>query len=396
MSLEHEGKPEEGGPVDAGAGSAPLGALADFSSSWSGQGVDVNSIKAALRRLLQELNPPQEGQSHPPVKASLLSRIVVLDRGAENARAMEAMGELARLHPSRTMMISVDRDAPPGLDADATVYCQLQTGMQPRVCFEEIRLTARGDLAGQLSSVVVPLLIPDMPVVLWWIGEPPAEDDELLRICNRLTIDSDPLGAQGPDRVQRLVAAMGPGKIVTDLAWAELSPWQDVLAQLFDPLETRPYQRTLDRVEIQYAAGTTSSRPLLMAGWLASTFGWALEARETGEQLGEGRHYLRGAAGQVELHLTPRVAPSRSAGELLSVSLSSGSGEGKAFLSVTRYEDGVCATMRTRLPDHLEQSRVVPLARPSWASLLSGELDRRKADPAYLASLALASKLAQA
>lgn len=372
--------------------------MASVTRSWGGEDVNINAVKSALVQLIRELNPPRgTGQPHPPVRASLLSRIVRVAKGADESRAREALEELAELRPARTLVVAVDPAAPPGLDAYATARCQLRSGTEPRVCSEEVRLTARGDLANHLASVLAPLLIPDMPVVLWWIGDPPQEDEELLHLCDRLVLDSDLAGPAALPGLARLVEILGPRRIVTDLAWAELSPWRELLAQLFDPVETRPFQRTLKALEIEYGAGVPTTRPLLLVGWLAASLGWSLEEPVSGVDLEEPRLTFRSPAGPVDVQI--QVAAGRAgleSGALLRVALEARWEGLEATFEIARHEDGVCATARTSLPGRPEQVRVVPLERPSWATLLSGELDRRRADPVYRASLALTAGVASA
>ncbi len=365
------------------------------SSYWSGEDVNVNRVKAALVQALRELNPPAEpGQIHPPVRASLLNRIVRLAPGLDEPRIRQALEELAEIHPSRTVMVATDPAAPSGLDATASARCQLRSGTQPRVCFEEVQLAARGDLARHLSSVVEPLLIPDMPVVLWWFGAPPGEDEGLLQLCDRLVLDSDPAGPAALPHLRRLVEALCPARIVTDLAWAQLAPWRELLSQLFDPVETRPFQRRLDSLEVEYAAGIPTTRPLLLVGWLATSLGWQLAKPGDPGTPDEPRLRFRTADGTlVEARIG--AAPAWGAlqpGDLLRVTLRAHLDRGEAAFSVARHEDRVCATLHTALPDRQRQDRTVPLAPPSWASLLSGELDRRRADPVYRSALALAAE----
>lgn len=365
-----------------------------ISSSWSGEDTTINQVKSALVQALRELNPPTEpGQIHPPVRASLLNRIVRIPQGADTSRAMEALEELADIRPSRTLLVTTAPEAAPGLDATVAVRCRLRSAAEPQVCFEEVQLTVRGDLANHLSSVLEPLLIPEMPVVLWWLGTPPSPEEELLELCDRVVLDSDPTGPEGLPDLERLADALAPGRIVTDLAWAELASWRELLAQLFDPVESRQFQYGVERLRVEHVAGAATTRPLLLLSWLAASLGWT--AKEPAIRLPAEEWALRFQAGHGPVEARIVAVPADGTlgpGDLARVVLEARVGGDQAEFSIVRHREGWCAAVRVALCGRTAQERVVPLARPSWASLLSGELDRRSGDPAYRASLSRAAR----
>src|SRR5207245_4465671 len=61
------------------------------------------------------------------------------------------------------------------------------------VCYEQILVRARGNVDDRLASALIPLLVPDLPVFLWWTGTPPLGSrsfTDLLRLTDRLVVDS--------------------------------------------------------------------------------------------------------------------------------------------------------------------------------------------------------------
>ena len=79
---------------------------------------------------------------------------------------------MAERHPSRTLLL-VPRpdDEPTGIDAELSIRC-FPIGDRA-VCGEVIELTLRGNRAAAPASIVLPLLISDLPVFCRWRGEPP-------------------------------------------------------------------------------------------------------------------------------------------------------------------------------------------------------------------------------
>ena len=70
-------------------------------------------------------------------------------------------------------MLAADPDGPPWLDAKIQAHCVLPRADAPETCSELIFLTAGGETGRHLSALVAPLLIHDLPVTVWWPGEPP-------------------------------------------------------------------------------------------------------------------------------------------------------------------------------------------------------------------------------
>ena len=85
--------------------------------------------------------------------------------------AEETLAGMAERHPSRTLLLVPHPDEPDGLDAELSLRC-FPVGDRA-VCGEVIELALRGDRASAPASIVLPLLISDLPVFCRWRGEPP-------------------------------------------------------------------------------------------------------------------------------------------------------------------------------------------------------------------------------
>ncbi|MGO4758161.1 glucose-6-phosphate dehydrogenase assembly protein OpcA, partial [Streptomyces sp. 2MCAF27] len=83
------------------------------------------------------------------------------------------------------------------------------------------------------QSVVLPLLLPDAPVVLWWPDDAPEHpsEDLLGRLAARRITDAQ--ATEDPVATLALRArTYTPGD--TDLAWTRITPWRSVLAAALD------------------------------------------------------------------------------------------------------------------------------------------------------------------
>ena len=244
-----------------------------------------------------------------------------------------------------------------------------------QVCAEQITLHVEGPPAGHLESLVVPLLVPDLPVFLWYPdGEiPSSPEGGLAALADRLILDS---GAAGDCKTSlRGVASLLREEsvpTVCDLQWAALSPWRALVADLFAPPERAGELGKIERVEILHSE-RGECRALLFAGWLSATLGWHPESAGRTEKGRELR--FAGHSGKVTVELTPgatEAAPSR-------VRLSSG----ECSFQVSRYEQRADARSSMMRGDELVGERTVHLGSSDVGALLGEELRITGRDEAY-------------
>ncbi|MEU9142339.1 glucose-6-phosphate dehydrogenase assembly protein OpcA [Streptomyces sp. NPDC048349] len=198
-----------------------------------------------------------------PTTGLVLTLLVVTDE--ENAYdALRAASEASREHPCR--IITVIKRTSRGshklrasrLDAELRVGSDAGTG-------ETLVLRLHGELTEQAGSVVLPLLVPDAPVVAWWPADAPADvaGDSLGSLAQRRITDAaaafDPVGVLD-DRA----AAYRPGD--TDLAWTRLTPWRALLAAALDQ---KPLPVTGAAVESE----PDNASAELLARWLEDRLG---------------------------------------------------------------------------------------------------------------------------
>jgi glucose-6-phosphate dehydrogenase assembly protein OpcA len=313
------------------------------------------------------------------------------------------MASLASRHPSRTLLLVAAPDAPDGLDATIRTHCAARPSGLGHSCFEQVYLVVRGTTALHLASVVVPLLVSNLPAILWWIGRPPTGHDPLLELCDRLVVDSDDF----PDAPAGLAAldactAAGESRLeLGDLAWRRISPWCQLVAQFFDPPDARAYQRRIRRVRVDYAAnpnGVVSAGPLLVAGWLASRLDWEPETTTTARGaldvlLAADRQADDGGSEEVVLQIRPRKESDALPGALLAVELTAGPSDAAATFTVRAGDSPACAITRAVLPGVREVERIAPLGQFDTAELLARELERPVADPVYADTVAMVGRL---
>ncbi|MGX1269241.1 glucose-6-phosphate dehydrogenase assembly protein OpcA [Streptomyces phaeoluteigriseus] len=193
-----------------------------------------------------------------PAVGMVLTLVIVTDE--ENAYdALKAAGDASREHPSRTLVVirrvsRSPRDRTKSrLDAEVRVGADASTG-------ETVVLRLYGEVADHAQSVVLPLLLPDAPVVVWWPVNAPLDPA------------ADPLGALAQRRVTDTYAAEQPVRDLTarsetytpgdtDLSWTRITPWRSMLAAALDQVTCK-----VESVEVEGEEFNPSCE--LLAMWL--------------------------------------------------------------------------------------------------------------------------------
>lgn len=218
------------------------------------------SAIAEVERDLAELRRQELADGRPELRTSVMTHIAwAPPEWAEEAR--RTLEGLEERHPSRTILLFPDPSAPDGVEHGVSVRCFALEDSTREICSEVIELRLGGARAKAPASLVLPLLVPDLPVFCRWRGEPPwgeAELEQLVGVCDRLVVDSSEW-AGAPGSYARL-AVLFDRIAVSDIAWARTLPWRARLASLW------PGIAGVERVAV---TGPRAEAHLL-AGWLRS------------------------------------------------------------------------------------------------------------------------------
>ena len=383
---------------------------------WEARDTTIDAIGTRLAELW---NIGTEGSAETPwvtekglphARASVLNLIVVVVDEAAAQRVVHTMLTLGIRHPSRAIVLVTDHHADhAALDARISTHCHPSADGDERVCYEEVVLSVHGEAAEHLDGIVAPLLIHDLPIHVWWPGNPPFGDPvfhQLVEMGDRLIVDSSDFD----DLLvgMRRLAATRRRSGVGDLAWRRLAWWQELTAQFFDTPRFRRYLPNLSRLHVRYAVAPAGGRrrrrdgqdaapgvrsplagPLLYAGWIASRLGW--RRHRTVDPLHDGRLRLRleGRYEMVDLIIEPVAVSDLAPGELVSVRLGSLGETGAAEFIVDR--EGDLATVATNADGMTALLRRVTMEPISEAEVLSADLVVDRNEPVFEAALRAAA-----
>jgi len=221
-----------------------------------------------------------------PAMSMVLTLVVVVDEDVAD-EAMQVARQASHEHPARVLGVILG-------DARGASQVNAQVGTGAGWSGETALIRLQGEVVKHAESVVLPLLLPDSPVAIWWPADPPADPA------------ADPLGSLAQRRITDAAAARQPIKALeirrtsytdgdTDLAWTRITAWRALLA---GALDLPPYE-DVDSVTITGAADNPSAD--LLAGWLRSRLCVPVRRRARPPGGGISSAVLERRSGPVEL-----------------------------------------------------------------------------------------------
>lgn len=340
--------------------------------------------------------------------------------GASGAAADAAVGSVASAPtPAPT-------PSPPALPLEAwvTAACYQTHDDGRHVCWEQVTVPARGEAAGGLHAAAMSLLVPDLPTVFWWPGQPEFESHTFRRLgeaSDVVVIDSaafpDPIA--GLSAVARVAYDGSRNYSLADLNWSRLTPWRDMTAEFFDDSVRRTWLSRISRVEIEYGGadpdpgtagyvGHPVGRALLFAGWLSSRLGWVVAGEWQDTEGGDVEVRLQqrragtvmaGFSNAPEVTVVMRRRDDRCGplSGLVGVTLQirpEADGLPITTLSVVQAEDGCVSSACVMQEGEDVLIRTFDITPLPEDLLLAEELDYLGADPQFEESLLAAASLA--
>jgi glucose-6-phosphate dehydrogenase assembly protein OpcA len=285
--------------------------------------IDVNAIE----KNLSELWRGQQDGENAVTRAALWNVVAHTSTSELHASAAVTLGQASAVIPQRTIIIRSNPADEAELTSWISANCHMIGGGK-QVCSEEINIVAGGDRIHRVPPVVNALLIPDMPVAFWWVGDLPNEHEAyvelLLESADKLIVDSVHFDSPADLALVARIAEQ-TSTSPADLNWGRLEEWRVATASIFDPPEMRSRLGSIRRVRV--IAGSSnheffgeSIESLLYASWLSAQVGHSVDSSGS----------VEGSAGSID-YAFERRHQSTDVGGIALVEIS--------------FEDGTCASI---------------------------------------------------
>jgi glucose-6-phosphate dehydrogenase assembly protein OpcA len=289
--------------------------------------IDTNSsgIAAEFLRARRRAGSPAMGMVMTMV-------IVVEEDGADEA--MSVARKAAREHPARLLGVVLG-------SGRGAARVDAEVGIGSGMSGERALIRLSGEVTKHPESVVLPLLLPDSPVVVWWPGKAPHDPaaDPLGSLGTRRITDAASVPTAKARAMLSQCQTYQPGN--TDLAWTRITGWRALLAAALDQYPGKVLSAAVSAEKISPSAD-------LLSAWLTDRL--RVPVSRTSSQ----------GPGITRVQLDTKQGP----------------------VSLSRYDGKLASLSSPGQPD-----RPVALKRRELPELLSEELRRLDPDDVYAATV---------
>ena len=384
---------------------------------WAGKTIRMENVEEELSRLWRISADNMRTGQNTNVRTSVLNLIICAPDTESAQRASALLRDLSSTHLARVTILILDESNTTSsvLFSWVTLRCFSVISDVMRHCFEQTTILASGSAVRSITNIIQPLLKPDLPAYLWWVGDPPSDDtifSNLVELSNRVIVDSTSFFNPEQDiHTLALIRQSTPDCALSDLNWGRITPWRQLIAQFFDISEYRPFLDGLTSIEIEHAAaplatptrteqGDVSPNPacaLLLAGWLkarlgwsssteksknihdtpSGTYHWAME-RTQSQRLGSSRSRTSKLTStpKPSIDIRPQVQSQMRPGSICLIRLTGYADGKRATFIINREGDPDLVLTSVKLSDEIRPQRTVSLAAAHKESeLLHDELE---------------------
>jgi glucose-6-phosphate dehydrogenase assembly protein OpcA len=217
-------------------------------------------VVGEIERQLAALRAREAPEGMPELRTSTMTHLVWCPPDWLTA-ARKTLAGLGERHPARTILLVPEPGRKSEISAEATLRDFQVPGLSREVLSEVIEIRLRGAAARHPGSIVLPLLIPDLPVFCRWRGEPAwasSELEEITDVCDRLVVDSSEWRS-----ILAAYARLAPlfdHVAVSDIAFSRTVWWRRALAERW------PGVKRIRRLRVEGPRADAE----LVAGWLRS------------------------------------------------------------------------------------------------------------------------------
>ncbi len=365
----------------------------------------VDSQLAALWRNVAEM-AQTKGAGTGVTMAQVVNLIIKAESYTAANEYTRVIDSITGQHPARVVMMTTDADDENmPVQAWVSIHCQLPPSGGRQVCAEQVWVASGLHSARQLPAAVIPLLLPELPVFLWWPKGAPFDEyifRQLADSLNRVIIDSatfeNPEGALS--KIANRLKRDWPHLACTDMNSGRITRWRELIAQFFDGAALRPYLDRISEIEITYSTPekgkvVNRAQALLLAGWLASRLSWEPRdpvyevLRADGTKPADVRVSLQSGTRPISILLKSVDEASEVPGDIHSVKMQVAGGDGNEqaeatfAVSVGKEDMEDCAWISASVQGMNTSERHLQIEPITRAMLLDADLEVFSHDRIY-------------
>jgi glucose-6-phosphate dehydrogenase assembly protein OpcA len=203
------------------------------------------------------------------LRACSMTLIVLAEESEDVMGLGETIAALMPEHPARTIVVRLRGAGDRMLAERVYSQCWMPFGQRRQICCEQVEITASDSALGDLSPVILPLAVADLPVVVWCRSPRLAvmpEFREIGAMAHKIIVDSTGF-SDVRAAIGKLSDWIGRGAMLGDLAWTRLTRWREMLSQVFENPARLAELAGTSRVRVTWS-GPNEALARYMAAWV--------------------------------------------------------------------------------------------------------------------------------
>ncbi len=283
--------------------------------------IPPSEIQTELNRIWDSI----EGTNK--VRASLFNLIFFTNKKVRAEYIHTIAEKVIEKFPSRVIFITADTETKEDYLNTRVSVLPTSKGESDIAC-DFIQIDVAGKHRERVPFVILPHMVPDLPIYTIWAEDPTVSTPLftlLKKLSSRLIFDSESIQDLPIFAKKLLELEQIPHLDVSDLNWARMESWRDLLTSTFYTSQRLEKLQKTTNIQILYNSReskfscNTQIQALYLQGWLSTQLGWNFESMEnTSGKI--SLHYAR-ENGKVLINLYPESHENLKPGSILSVDL---------------------------------------------------------------------------
>jgi glucose-6-phosphate dehydrogenase assembly protein OpcA len=203
------------------------------------------------------------------LRACSMTLLVLAEAGEDTQGLGETVAALMPEHPARTIVVRLTGAGERSLTERVYSQCWMPFGQRRQICCEQVEINASDAALADLQSVVLPLTVPDLPLIVWCrsarlLAMPEFRD--FAEMAHKVVLNS----AAAPDAagtLQRAREMAEQGVMLGDLSWTMMTRWREMLAQVFENQQNAAQLARVGSVEVEWG-GSRYVPALYLGVWI--------------------------------------------------------------------------------------------------------------------------------
>jgi glucose-6-phosphate dehydrogenase assembly protein OpcA len=231
-------------------------------------------ILRELDEMWTALSRDPSGEGEGALRACSLTLVTLAEESEDFSALGETIAALMPEHPARTIVVRLQGAGERSLSERVFSQCWRPFGQKRQVCCEQVEINASDAALADLPSVILPLAVPDLPLIVWCRSARVAALPEFAAIAamaQRVILDSKQLPT-ALEALTLLGSITASGARVADLSWTRLTRWRAMLSQVFENRQNLAELPRISKVTV-----TTNGDPTLggfyFGAWVMDVLG---------------------------------------------------------------------------------------------------------------------------